>query len=122
VNGAEVKSAVTSTEADRLAAAQAERLAKRAEQQPLPSANEEVAAPPLPVPHPPKLVAQCSIQLYDSGQVSVDAPLDQPHLCSTMIVGLIQTLIAHAAERGAAAGVEAYRKQPFMRRAFPKRA
>lgn len=99
-------------EAERLATAQSERLARRLA---TPTASAEPEAPKTP-----QVVGALHVQLFDTGQVQVNMPFDNPDLVLELLRTVHVTLINYAREQGRQAGAK-QAKVPFMARVFGKK-
>lgn len=106
-------------EAARLAAAQAERLAKRA-------AAAETAKPEvLQAPAAPRVVAQLHVAIYDTGEVKMTGPINDPTQFFNLITQALYVLHNHTVtmvQQATERRVRAEAKVPFMQRMFQKRA
>lgn len=106
-------------EAARLAAAQAERLAKRA-------AEMKVASPDTPAaetPPQPKKVAELHVGIYDNGKVEVLGPINDPTKFFELITQALYVLHNHTVQMVTQATEQRVRgeaKVPFMQRMFRK--
>lgn len=104
------------SEADRLAAAQAERLKKREEL--------KTAAPAMPQAEAqaaPKVVAELHVKILDSGKVEVLGPINDPSLFLDVVHQALIVLFNHTVIT-VQKTAEAKAKVPFMQRIFQKRA